>query len=565
MTRVHGGEGASLGALLRAQLAYPLPAGVGWSHVSGSLLITLFGVQLTTGALLALYYSPSVSEAYDSIRFIEAQVAMGGFIRGLHHFAAMSFIPLAALHLLHVFWCGAYKGPRRWTWVVGCLLFACLLGFGFTGYLLPWDLKAYFGTRVGVEIAGSVPVVGEAVRRLLAGGEAVGPLTLPRFFAVHAVILPLVFTLLLLLHLFLVRLHGITPGAGAKGLSGERFHPHQTFRDALAGLVLVLVLATLALNLGAPLAERADPSNTSYVPRPEWYFLGAQQLLRMFQGRFEILGSFVIPSLAGVLLLAWPWIDRNPSLLPRERPLALAFAALSTLCMVALIVMGASAIEDEELQMEERLAAQAARSQDEAGEASPPPAEDDAELRRVGAQLYQQLACGLCHDPDSAGRALGAPGMELAGSRSPRSFTTEYLLAPTRLRYGEGGELPSMRMPDYLLEESEARALALHLEELTDSTRVPPLEVALTPLDLEEERNARILYEDFGCADCHRLDGEGEAVGPDLDGVGSRRHGAYLHAILLDPEGVIPDTSMDTYGISNEEVMLLTRLLASLK
>ena len=564
-------SGASLSGALRDFLRYPLPRGVGWAHVSGSLLLTLFGVQAVTGALLALYYSPSAAEAWDSVRFIEEHVLAGAFIRGMHHWAAMLFVPLAALHMAHVFWCGAYKAPRRATWLVGCLLFTCLLGFGFTGYLLPWDLKALFGTRVGVEIAGSVPVLGEHLRRLLAGGEAVGALTLPRFFALHAVILPPIFLSLVGLHLVLVRMHGIAPDpADEEGVfSGETFHPHQTLRDGVAALLLVLIIGGIAYQVGAPLEERADPSNTTYVPRPEWYFLGAQQLLRLFQGEREILASTVIPGLSMLLLFAWPWLDRTRARAPRKRPFAILLGLLAGAATVTLTVWGAIEIRKEERAMEARLAAQALEDEpqavagaDEEDEPDEPARADDAQLLRLGGRLVRELACDACHGEEAESRLWGTPGLETHGGRSGVDWTTAYLLEPTRIRYGEGGEIPAQRMPDYLLGEDEARALALHLDSLRDDERIPPYEAELEPLGVDEAREAEVLYLDWGCADCHLAGGEGEPVGPDLDDLYERRTLAYVRAILVDPELVVPDTSMDTYGISEEEVDLLLRYMA---
>ena len=562
------GESASLGGALRDFLRYPLPRGVGWAHVSGSLLLTLFGVQALTGALLALYYSPSAAEAWDSVRYIEEHVIAGAFVRGMHHWAAMLFVPLAALHLAHVFWSAAYKAPRRATWLVGCLLFACLLGFGFTGYLLPWDLKALFGTRVGVEIAGSVPIAGDYLRRLLAGGEAVGALTLPRFYALHAVILPPIFLSLVALHLVLVRMHGIAPHADAAPgeLSGELFHPHQTLRDGVAALLLVLVVGAIAYQVGAPLEERADASNTSYVPRPEWYFLGAQQLLRLFQGDKEILASTIIPGLSMLLLFAWPWLDRTRTRSPKKRPFALLVGLLAGSSVVVLTVWGALEIRREEEQMALRVAAQereaAALAEPVVGAPTETPA-DDAQLLRLGSRLHRELACDACHGEDAESRMYGTPGLELHGDRSGVDWTAAYLLDPTRIRYGESGELPALRMPDYLLEEDEARALALNLAAMRDEERVPAYELALEPLSIDEARQAETLYLDWGCADCHLAGGEGEPVGPDLDAIYERRSLAYVRAIMVDPELVVPDTSMDTYGIAEEEVELLLRYMSS--
>lgn len=561
MSAEPGTEVPGLGARVREFLAYRLPPGVGWAHVSGGLLVTLFAVQLATGILLALYYSPSATDAWDSVRYIEDEVRAGSLIRGLHHFAASAFVPLALLHAGHAFVCGAYKGRRRWTWLVGSLLFACLLGFGFTGYLLPWDLKAFFGTRVGVAIAGSVPLVGTQLRELMAGGPEVGPLTLPRFFAVHAVVLPLAFTGLLVLHLVLVRLHGITPDEGKRD-RGETFHPHQLFRDAAAAFLLVLVLAGLAWRLGAPLEERADPGNTDYVPRPEWYFLGLQQLLRLFQGRFEVLGSFVLPTLGALLFAGLPWLDRNPERAARRRPLAMAAGALAALAAVGLTAWGAVEIGREERAMEVRLAERAEAPAEPAEPAEEAQPEDRFALARRGQRLYRELVCGACHDEGGAGELYGSPLLDLHGSRSPWDWTRDYLLEPVRLRYAEEGLLPTIRMPHYGLEPDEAAALALHLDGWTDEERVPPLDPErLTPLAPDEEREAAAIYADYDCGSCHVWRGEGEPVGPDLDGLAERRRAAYVRAIVIDPEGVVPGTSMTDFLMPEEEALLLTRYL----
>ena len=157
----------------------------------------------------------------------------------------------------------------------------------------------------------------------------------------------------------------------------------------------------------------------------------------------------------------------------------------------------------------------------------------------------------------------GTPGLELHGDRSGVDWTAAYLLDPTRIRYGESGELPALRMPDYLLDDDQARALALKLAAMRDEERVPAYELALEPLSVDEARQAETLYLDWGCADCHLAGGEGEPVGPDLDAIYERRSLAYVRAIMVDPELVVPDTSMDTYGIAEEEVELLLRYMST--
>lgn len=181
-----------------------------WLYTLGSACLFVFTVQAATGALLAMNYVPSPDHAYDSVQFIGEQVLLGGFIRGLHHWGASFMVALAALHMLRVYFMGAYKYPREATWMAGVLLLLIVMGFGFTGYLLPWDQKAYWATAVGTNIAGQTPVLGPYIARILRGGADMGPATLTRFYALHVLLLPGAALALIGAHLFLVVWHGIS-------------------------------------------------------------------------------------------------------------------------------------------------------------------------------------------------------------------------------------------------------------------------------------------------------------------------------------------------------------------
>jgi ubiquinol-cytochrome c reductase cytochrome b subunit len=192
-----------------------------WLYTLGSATLFLFLVQAVTGTLLAMNYVPSSEHAYDSVRFIGEKVICGGFIRGLHHFGASFMVVLATLHLLRTYFMGAYKYPREATWIVGVLLFLVVIGFGFTGYLLPWDQKAYWATMVGTNIAGQTPFVGPVAAKVLKGGSDMGAATLTRFYALHVLVLPAVIGGLIAAHLFLVVWHGISePPARVRGAKG---------------------------------------------------------------------------------------------------------------------------------------------------------------------------------------------------------------------------------------------------------------------------------------------------------------------------------------------------------
>ncbi len=187
-----------------------VPRRVGWWYTLGSATLVTFIILLFTGLFLMLNYSPSPDHAYESVQYLTKEVPFGGFIRSLHHWSASAMVVLIGLHGLRTFFMAAYKYPRELTWVIGTLLFILVMGSAFTGYLLPWDQKAYWATNVGTGIAGQVPLIGPFIQEILIGGTAIGALTLTRFFTFHIGVLPALTILLIGIHIFLVVRLGIS-------------------------------------------------------------------------------------------------------------------------------------------------------------------------------------------------------------------------------------------------------------------------------------------------------------------------------------------------------------------
>lgn len=183
---------------------------VNWWYTLGSATLFVAVMQGITGILLTFYYVPTPDQAFDSVTYISTQLPGGWFIRGIHHWGASALIILVVLHMLRVFYFGAYKYPREATWLTGIALLLVVVGFGFTGYLLPWDQKAYWATTVGTEIAGVVPGLGPWILRIMRGGEALSAITLTRFFGTHVWVLPAALVGLVSIHLFLVIRLGIS-------------------------------------------------------------------------------------------------------------------------------------------------------------------------------------------------------------------------------------------------------------------------------------------------------------------------------------------------------------------
>jgi len=290
-----------------------------WYYLGGMTLF-LFTIQVATGILLLFYYRPSAEEAFESIQFIMAEVEFGWLVRSIHAWAANLMIFTLFLHLFSVLLLKAYRKPREITWFSGVGLMGLAMAFGFTGYLLPWNELAYFATRVGTEIVGVVPVVGEFLLRVARGGDDVTGATLTRFYAFHVAVLPALTTAILGLHLFLVQKQGMSVPTPVEREGSDKkampFLPDFLLRDLVGWLTALAVLAALAAYFPAHLGEKADPFAAAPVGiKPEWYFMFTFQTLKYLPAHIlgiegEVVGVLGF-GLAAVLLLLIPFLDRR--------------------------------------------------------------------------------------------------------------------------------------------------------------------------------------------------------------------------------------------------------------
>jgi quinol-cytochrome oxidoreductase complex cytochrome b subunit len=290
-----------------------------WYYFGGMTLF-LFVVQVASGILLLFYYRPSAEEAYESVQFLMAEVEFGWLIRSIHAWSANLMIFALFVHLFSVLLLKAYRPPREVTWFSGIALLAIALGFGFTGYLLPWNELAYFATKVGTQITGAIPVAGRFLVRLLRGGDEVTGATLTRFYGIHVAVLPALVTLILGLHLYLVQKHGMSVPPGLERRGGATrsmpFVPNFLLRDIVGWLCALAILAALAAFLPAELGRKADPFAPAPVGiKPEWYFMFMFQTLKYLPSHIlglegEIVGILGF-GLAGLVLLLIPFLDRR--------------------------------------------------------------------------------------------------------------------------------------------------------------------------------------------------------------------------------------------------------------
>ncbi len=292
-----------------------------WYYFGGMTLF-LFGIQVVTGILLTLYYRPSAEEAYESVQFIMIEVQFGWLVRSIHSWSANLMVATMMIHLFSVYLTQAYRKPRELTWVTGMLLFGIVLTFGFSGYLLPWNVLSFFATKVGTNVAGVVPVVGRVLLRFLRGGDDVTGATLSRFYGLHIAILPLLTTLILGLHLFLVQQQGMSVPPEVERASAQQpirtmpFAPNFLLRDLFGWFAALGVLAALGAIYPWELGQKADPFAPAPAGiRPEWYFVFMFQTLKYIPAKIGPFDGEVLAvlgfGLGGLFLLLVPFLDKR--------------------------------------------------------------------------------------------------------------------------------------------------------------------------------------------------------------------------------------------------------------
>ncbi len=292
-----------------AHKTVPVHSATIWYYFGGITLF-LFVIQVLTGILLLLYYRPTTTEAYESVQFIVTRVPFGWLVRSIHSWSANLMILMAFIHMFSVVFLHAYRRPREITWLSGIALLGLALGFGFSGYLLPWNKVSYFATKVGTDMAASVPVVGEQIARFLRGGAEVGGATLTRFFGFHVAVLPGLTTVLLVVHLALVQKFGMSSPPWLKDvkLAQMKFFPNFFLRELMAWYAALGVLGSLAAIFSWELGEKADPFASAPAGiRPEWYFLAPFYTLKLIPSHVLHIEGELLGLLGFALLAVW-WV-----------------------------------------------------------------------------------------------------------------------------------------------------------------------------------------------------------------------------------------------------------------
>jgi ubiquinol-cytochrome c reductase cytochrome b subunit len=380
-------------------------------------------------------------------------------------------------------------------------------------------------------------LLGPYISRLLGGGGAVGVVTFARFYGLHVLLLPPATILLIAVHVYLVRKHGVAPVPGDELVPRKKFYPAQVFRDTVAIFVAFAVLFVMAVAARVPLEQLADPTDTTYIPRPEWYFLFLFQSLKLFSGPLEVVGSVVLPGLAILALILVPFIDRGQMVKVTRRTVAIG--------VLVLAAVGWSG-----------LTAAAVRS-------TPPPASgvqidfsgptDWMQLspeEMAGVAYFRQENCITCHAIGERGGKVG-PDLTSSTIHKDAAWMIQHFKRPSSMR-------PGSSMPPIQLSDAQLNSLAAFLLKLNPDNA--------TALDNAPDFATRgaLVYQANRCGTCHKLNGVGMTIGPPLNGLARRRNRAWVEEHFVNPQKLSPGTFMPPYRLSVSDRDNLTTYLFSL-
>lgn len=533
--------------LAHAALYEHIPGGARWRYIWGSTLTFAIVVQFITGIFLWIGYSPSAQTAWESVFYIQEHVPGGWIVRGIHHWTAQIMVPLLVLHLMQVVIDGAYKAPREVNYWFGVGLMGIVLAMSLTGYLLPWDQKGFWATKVATNLIASVPFIGTSLQRIVVGGPDYGHQTLTRFFALHAGVLPALLIAFIIGHIYLFRRHGITVKEPKKKRDAY-FWPDQVLKDGIACLAVIVAVGLLVLwKRGAELTAPANPAENYSAARPDWYFMSLFQLLKFqdyFPGKNLIWGSVIIPSAILLFLLVMPLWSRWKFF--HRFNIAALWCGLGGFAVLTFMAFRHDATDPNYHAAVKQAEKDAHRAKQLAAQRGIPPIGALQLLRddplTQGPKIFQ-AKCSSCHSYDGHD-GLGLPiaekdqtGAELKGWGSrdwlrafmdPNHITTARWWGGTAFVKPPAGKEQG-KMVKYILEdvpkldEEGKKQMESVIVALSAEAGLPAQHVADQKDEFLIEAGRKAIGDaGLACTDCHEFHGEGSGTGPDLTGWASR-------------------------------------------
>lgn len=487
-------ERLPLGGFFNTMFDENIPGGASFFYTLGSATLFVFSLQLITGVWQFFYYVPTVDHAYASLSYFRIHVPFGWLIHGIHYWGANIMAVLVALHIIRVFIWGAYKKPRELTWLIGVLLLFLTAGLIFTGAALPWDETGYWASEVGTSIAGTIPVIGSSLEKFLRGGYSMGQLTLSRFFAFHTALIPALAFIFIVLHLIAFRKYGsVGPWKTSRRNKTGDFWPDQVAIDLIvSGFIFVLIVWLSAFH-PAPFSGPADPADTAFEPKPEWNFLFLYQLLKLFKGPFEIVGTVGIPALIVILLIIVPFVDKNESHNPIKRKGMMIGGLVFVGFVLVYTIIGSNSNPEGS---DKNVASSTVIQKPKRYTASPTAIQ--------GEKIYNTYGCVACHLMSGTGEKIG-PDLT---NEYLRNRTKQWLIVQIT---NSKAHFPNSVMPNYtMLNKEQLSNLAEYLNSAhPEAKKTPADSMATTSANLNISTDS---LEAYTKAKLQKLGAPGEAA-----------------------------------------------------
>lgn len=513
----------------RAAIGEPrgkLLTGASFAYVFGAVLMFLLLVQGVTGFALAMFYSPSATDAWGSVAYIQDQAPFGWFVRGLHHHGGSAIVIIAGIHLVQTAVSGAYKRPRELVWWLGILSLLLVLAFSVTGYWLRWDQAGFYASQVELGIAAATPVIGGAIKSLAIGGNDYGNLSLTRAYAVHVILLPALLLLVTYFHVRISRRLGPTP-VRRKAVAVMRW-PYQSMRDAIAiAVVFAILLAYVISTHGVDLAAPADPT-VAYDARPLWPFRWLFEL-RVIAGGAEQLVAMVVPAMFGGFLVALPLLDRRTEREPKHRKLWLgALAGLFAVIGALTVASFARDSNDDQLARRRSTADKLAKRARELALTNGVPVTGPLDVFKTApmwnARTLFATRCAGCHAVDSSERK----GPVIGPGHGNRAWLTQFLKTPSGDAFYGHTKLA--------LTENAMKPVEIPAADMADLVELLYADSGAQDIDVAKKDRGIKVFE-AACTDCHTRDeGVASSAGPNLYGLNSR---AYYTSFIGNPKAPI--------------------------